>query len=175
MISDGSRRVGLVLGGAGSAAACVSGATVGVLASWTLALAVFAVPAVGESATRSLNFTTGSFVVNCTSSEELCSPAEKLTLSLPRPGTVSAIGYTTAATHCSALLVHVLRNGHQIGKTGRLAAGQQTEHLTTRIALPKGSTTLGFQAQGFVGGCNVGRVGSWGGKITVTVKLPLHH
>lgn len=84
--------------------------------SWTLALAVFAAPAVGESATRSLNFTTGSFVVNCTSSEELCSPAEKLTLSLPRPGTVSAIAYTTAATHCSAVLVHVLHNGHQIAK-----------------------------------------------------------
>jgi hypothetical protein len=173
MISDGSRRAGLVSGRAGSAAACVSRATVGLLALWTLALAVLAAPAVGKSATRSLNFTTGSFVVNCTGSGELCSPAEKLTFSLPRPGTLSAIAYTTAATHCSAVLLHVLRNGHQVAKTGRLAAGQQTERLTTHIALPKGSTTLGFQAQGFVGGCNVGRVASWGGKIIVTVKLPV--
>ncbi len=164
MVFDGLRRAGLVLG-----------ATVGVVVSWTIALAVFPAPAVGKSAARIVNFTTGSFAVYCTSSGELCSPAEKLILSLPRPGTLSAIAYTTPAAHCSAVLLHVLRNGHQIAKTGRLPAGQQTERLTTHIALPRGSTTLRFQAQGFVGGCNVGRVFSWGGKITVTVKLPRQH
>ena len=45
-----------------------------------------------------------------------------LTFSLPRPGTLSAIAYTTPAAHCSAVLLHVLRNGHQIAKTGRLPA-----------------------------------------------------
>jgi hypothetical protein len=42
------------------------------------------------------------------------------------------------------------------------------------VSLPKGKTTLGFQAQGFTGGCNVGHVGSWGGKVTVTVKRAAH-
>ncbi len=153
----------------------MSSGTVGVAVSGAIALALFTAPAVGKSPPGSLNFTTGSFAVYCTSSGELCTPAEKLTFKLPRPGTLSAIAYTTPATHCSAVLLHVLRNGHQIAKTGRLAAGQQTERLTTHIALPRGSTTLRFQAQGFVGGCNVGRVFSWGGRITVTVKLPLHH
>ena len=42
----------------------------------------------------------------------------------------------------------------------------------TGRAMTRGATTLSFQAQGFVGGCNTGHVGSWGGKITVTVKVP---
>lgn len=135
-------------------------------------VAASAAPAVGSSRTRSLTFTTGTFVVNCTSSGQLCSPAEKMTFKLPRRGTLTSVVYTTPATHCSAVALHVLRNGHQIAKTGILQAGQHTERLTTQIALPKGPSTLGFKAQGFVGGCNTGRVGSWGGNVTVTVKVP---
>lgn len=45
-----------------------------------------------------------------------------------------------------------------------------TEKLKTHVAPPKGKNTLGFKAQGFVGGCNAGRVVSWGGTVTVTVK-----
>ena len=131
-----------------------------------------AAPATGKRGTRSRIFSTGSFAVYCTSSGELCSPPEKLAVSLQRPGTLTSITYTTAATHCSSVLLHVLRNGHEVAKTGQLPSGQQTERLTTHIPLPKGASTLGFVAQGFVGGCNVGRVVSWGGKVTVTVKLP---
>jgi hypothetical protein len=40
-----------------------------------------------------------------------------------------------------------------------------------RAIRPKGASKLGFRAKGFLGGCNTGRVGSWGGRITVTVKL----
>jgi hypothetical protein len=135
-----------------------------------LVIALWAVPALGKGRSRPHRFSTGSFVVICTSTGELCSPAETLTLSLHRRGTLTSITYTTAATHCSSVLLHVLRNGHQIAKTGQLPAGQQTERLRTHVRLPKGTTTLGFQAQGFVGGCNVGHVISWGGKVTVTVK-----
>jgi hypothetical protein len=39
------------------------------------------------------------------------------------------------------VLLHPLRNGHQIAKTGRLAAGQQTERLVMHVGLPKGATT----------------------------------
>ncbi len=144
---------------------------VGLVGMLAVTLVVCAVPALGKSGGPSRSFTTGSFAVYCTSSGELCSPPESLTFSLRRPGTLTSITYTTAATHCSAVALHVLRNGHQIAVTGQLAAGQQTQRLVTHVRLPKGMTTLGFQAQGFVGGCNVGRVFSWGGKVTVTVAL----
>jgi len=134
--------------------------------------AVSTVPAIARTRTQTLTFTTGQFVVNCTSSGQRCSPAKKLTFRLGRSGTLTSIRYTTAATHCSSTLLRVFRNGRQIAKTGRLEPGETSERLATHVGLTKGVTTLRFQAQGFVGGCNVGYVGSWGGKITVAVKVP---
>src|SRR5437763_1685385 len=121
-------------------------------------LTVSAAPAVGNTLTRSLTFTTGQFVVNCTSSGEVCSPPKKLTFNLRRNSTLTSIVYTTAATHCSAVRLHVLKNGHQIAETGRLSPGMSTVRLGTRISLKQGVTTLGFQAQGFAGGCNAGHL-----------------
>ena len=138
-------------------------------------LAVSAVSAASEIArtrTQTLTFTTGQFVVNCTSSGQRCSPKKKLTFRLRRNGTLTSIRYTAAVTHCSSTLLRVFRNGRQIAKTGRLEPGETSERLVTRIGLTRGVTTLRFQAQGFVGGCNAGYVGSWGGKITVAVKVP---
>ena len=135
--------------------------------------AVTAVTAVSaRTRTQTLTFTTGQFVVNCTSSGQRCSPKKKLTFTLGRNGTLTLIKYTAAATHCSSILLRVFRKGRQIAKTGRLEPGETSERLVTHIALTKGVTTLRFQAQGFVGGCNTGYVGSWGGKITVAVKVP---
>ena len=138
-------------------------------------LAVSAISAMSANArtrTRTLTFTTGQFVVNCTSSGQRCSPKKKLTFTLGRNGTLTSIKYTAAATHCSSALLRVFRKGRQIAKTGRLEPGETSERLVTHIGLAKGETTLRFQAQGFVGGCNTGYVGSWGGKITVAVKVP---
>jgi hypothetical protein len=138
-------------------------------------LAVSAISAMSANArtrTLTLTFTTGQFVVNCTSSGQRCSPKKKLTFTLGRNGTLTSIKYTAAATHCSSALLRVFRKGRQIAKTGRLEPGETSERLVTHIGLAKGETTLRFQAQGFVGGCNTGYVGSWGGKITVAVKVP---
>ena len=133
---------------------------------------VFAVSAIARTRTKTLTFTTGQFVVNCTSSGQRCSPKKKLTFELGRNGTLTSIKYTAAATHCSSTLLRVYRKGRQIAKTGRLEPGETSERLVTRIGLAKGLTTLRFQAQGFLGGCNAGYVGSWGGKISVAVKVP---
>lgn len=137
-----------------------------------LVLALSAAPAVAKTRTRTLTFTTGAFAVSCTSTGQLCSPAKSLSFNLSRAGTMTSVTYMTAATHCSSVALHVLRKGHQVATTGQLPSGQQTERLTTHVSLPKGANTLAFQAQGFVGGCNAGRVGSWGGTVTVTVKVP---
>jgi len=84
---------------------------------------------------------------------------------------VTSVRYTTAAEHCSALVLQVVRHGHVLATSGRIEAGEQTEQFATSIHVPKGSSKLGFRAKGFLGGCNAGAVGSWGGKITVKVKL----
>ena len=94
-----------------------------------------AAPAIARTRTQSLTFTTGQFVVNCTSSGQRCSPPKRLTFRLALAGTLTSIKYTTAATHCSALVLRVFRDGRQIAKTGRLEAGESTERLVTRIGL----------------------------------------
>ena len=143
---------------------------VGTAVGIALVVSVFAPTAVASGTHHTLKFTTGPFVVNCTSTGQLCSPAEKLKFKLQHPGTLTSVTYTTAATHCSTVQLRVYLNGHQVAKTGILPAGAATEKLATHIALAKGKTTLGFKAQGFVGGCNAGKVLSWGGTVTVTVK-----
>lgn len=118
-----------------------------------------------------LSFTTGNFVVTCTSTGQFCKPGKKLTFTLPRRGTLTSVIYTTAKTHCSAIRVFVLRNGKTVAKLPRLEAGDATASVHPGLGLHKGSTTLRFRAKGFTGGCNAGQLGSWGGKITIKVAL----
>jgi hypothetical protein len=133
-----------------------------------LTAAVAAWPA-AHRATRT--YSTGSFVVNCTSSGQVCSPPERLRLTPPRHGTMTSVRYTTSAQHCSAVVLQVVRGGRVLATSGRLEAGERTETFTTSIHVRKGPSNIGFRAKGFTGGCNAGRVGSWGGRITVTVRL----
>ena len=118
-----------------------------------------------------LSFTTGNFVVTCTSTGQFCKPGKKLTFTLPRRGTLTSVIYTTAKTHCSAIRVFVLRNGSTVAKLPRLDAGDATASVHPGLGLHKGATTLRFRAKGFTGGCNAGQLGSWGGKLTVKVRL----
>ena len=118
-----------------------------------------------------LRFTTGSFVVTCTSTGQLCTPDEPLTFKLPRSGSLTKVVYTTAKTHCSAIRVFVRLKRRTVAKLPRLDAGDATGEVKTDVKLRKGANALWFRAKGFVGGCNVGRVGSWGGTVKITVKL----
>ena len=134
-----------------------------------VALLVTAAALASNSGTRT--YSTGSFVVNCTSMGQVCSPPKTLRLTPPRRGTLTSVRYTTSPEHCSALVLQVVRGGKVLATSGRIEAGEQTEKFTTDIRVPKGASSIGFRAKGILGGCNTGRVGSWAGKITVTVKL----
>jgi len=134
-----------------------------------LLLGLVAAAAWPASATRT--YTTGQFVVTCTSTGQVCKPAKRLTVETPRRGKVTSVRYTTSPQHCSALVLQVVRKGRVLATSHRIETGDQTEVFSTSIAVRKGASTLGFRAKGFLGGCNTGRVGSWGGKVTVTVKL----
>jgi hypothetical protein len=118
-----------------------------------------------------LSFTTGQFVVNCTSTGEVCSPTEQLHFNLQGKGTLTSVTYRTAKTHCSAIRVSVRFKGETVAKLPRLDVGDATASVNTDVKLKKGTNTLGFRAKGFTGGCNAGQLGSWGGKITIKVKL----
>lgn len=142
------------------------------LAATALAATLLPAAATSPAASRlTRTYTTGQFVVACTSTGQVCSPAKLLTLTPSRRGTLRTVRYTTSALHCSALVLQVVRGGRVLATSHRIEAGDQTETFSTQIAVPRGASTIGFRAKGFAGGCNTGRVGSWGGRITVTVRL----
>jgi hypothetical protein len=132
---------------------------------------LFAVAAWPASTGGTRTYSTGPFVVNCTSTGQVCSPPKTLKVTPPRHGKVTSVRYTTSPQHCSAIAIQVVRNGHVLATSGRLEAGEHTEKFSTSIPVPKGPSTLGFRAKGFPGGCNAGALGSWGGSVTVTVTL----
>jgi hypothetical protein len=137
-----------------------------------LLLLVGAWPA-STAATRT--YTTGPFVVNCTSTGQVCSPPKRLQVTPPRRGKVTSVRYTTSPQHCSAVALQVVRGGHVLATSPRLEAGERSVKFATSIHVPKGPSTLGFRAKGFLGGCNAGSVASWGGSVTVTVTLARRH
>src|SRR5262245_11558160 len=75
------------------------------------------------------SYTTGQFVVNCTSTGQVCSPAKKLKLTPPRSGTVTSVRYKTPSTHCSAFALQVVRDGKVPASSGRTAAGGESVHF----------------------------------------------
>ena len=135
-----------------------------------LALASFAVAKPTKPVIR--EFTTGPFVVNCKSTGQVCTPGEPLTFTLPRSGRLTKVFYKTAKAHCSAIRLSVRLKGKKVAMLPRLDVGDATTSAKTDVKLQKGKTTLRFRAKGFVGGCNAGQLGSWGGKVKIVVKLP---
>src|SRR5436190_2283064 len=87
-------------------------------------LLLFAGTAWSGSGTRT--YTTGQFVVNCTSTGRVCAPAKQLTVTPPWKGTVTSVRYTTSPQHCSALALQVVRGGKVLATSGRIEAGEQT-------------------------------------------------
>ena len=110
-------------------------------------------------------------MVTCTSTGQVCSPAKSLRINAPRRGRVTSVRYTTSGAHCSTIVLQVVRRGQVLATSGRVEPGETSERFNPGISVRKGRSRLGFRAKGFTGGCNSGRLGSWGGKITVTVKL----
>lgn len=134
----------------------------GVLASILLIIAVF------TTASAQAQTTVVPISVSCTSSGQLCSPAFTTPVTTSGPLQVT---YTASAGHCSNISVHFLVDGVQLAVTPFLTPGQ-TSATYTLSPVSAGSHTLGLQAEGQLGGCNVGSVANWGGSVQITVNAP---
>lgn len=113
---------------------------------------------------------TGTFLINCTSTGQVCDPPATLTIGDPfRPLKVKKIIYDAATAHCSAGRLLVELDGLPLGRM-RFVIGSERAKLRKRFRLEPGEHTLAFRFEGRVGGCNSGQVASWGGAITVRGK-----
>lgn len=123
-------------------------------------------------APATLQFSTGEFTVNCTSTGQLCEPPFEQTVQVPSGGRVTSVMYTASPGHCSAARIHVFLDGTEIGATDFLEPSETSELGLFSDPIRRGSVVLGYKAEGKVGGCNLGQVASWGGSVVTTVTLP---
>ena len=116
-----------------------------------------------------IRFKTGSFVVTCTSTGQICNPPQKLKLKVTNGDgvRVKRLRYQAATTHCSPGRILISLDGERIGRTGFVQAGERAIVDDLKVTLDKGRHKFAFRMEGKLGGCNVGAVGSWGGKITL--------
>jgi hypothetical protein len=119
-------------------------------------------------ASERVRYSTGKFVVNCTpdSTPQVCDPPKRLKVRV-RHGKIKIkrLRYVAATEHCSAGRVRVSLDGDAIGHTDYVNAGEQAIVDDLRVTLDRGRHRFAFRIQGKTGGCNVGSVASWGGKI----------
>jgi hypothetical protein len=118
-------------------------------------------------------FPSGLFIVNCTTTTQLCEPPFTMQVGDPTERVkLKKIVYTASAGHCSAGRVHVELDGRKVGKM-RFVISKERATLLLRgpgFRLAPGSHTMAFRFEGRPGGCNTGFVSGWGGEITITAK-----
>jgi len=66
--------------------------------------------------------------------------------------------------------MHFLLNGSEVAASSFLAPGQASGWFDLGPVTP-GSYTLGFDAEGEVGGCNSGNILSWGGTVDIVTTF----
>jgi hypothetical protein len=98
---------------------------------------------------------------------QLCEPP--FTVTAATAGTL-VTEFTASPTHCSDIRVRFLVDGAPVTDFSEpLSAGESTGETDLGPVSP-GSHTVGVQALGVVGGCNTGRLFSWGGTLDVTTS-----
>jgi hypothetical protein len=95
-------------------------------------------------------------------SYELCDPVNV-------PTTLSSchlvINYTTSTTHCSEVRINLFVDGTPVYTSAWLGVGISTGNIDTGISVGSGTHTLSYEGEGYVNGCNNGRLTSWGGSL----------
>ena len=122
------------------------------------------------AAAEPVSYSTGQFVINCRTdgSPQICDPPEKLKVKVKSDKVqIKHLRYVAATTHCSAGRVLVRLDGDKVGQTDYVNAGEEAIVDDLKVTLHPGTHKFAFRIQGKTGGCNVGSVGSWGGKITL--------
>lgn len=74
--------------------------------------------------------------------------------------------YQAPSVHCGSLKLHAYVDRREVAISAPVAPNQRTDYLSLGPVQP-GSHLVSVRAEGLVGGCNTGRVTSWGGKGTI--------
>jgi len=122
---------------------------------------------VRDAQAEKFTVSTGPFLIECTSTGQVCDPPATLAIGDPsRALKIRKFIYDASSAHCSAGRLLIELDGAPIGRM-RFVAGSERATLRKRRRLAPGAHTLAFRFEGKLGGCNSGRVASWAGEISV--------
>jgi hypothetical protein len=74
------------------------------------------------------------------------------------------IAFTANSGHCSDIIANIIVDGMWVGG---IVVGPGERDGGIVVPLAAGSHTIGVQGEGMTGGCNTGRLDSWGGTLHV--------
>ena len=100
----------------------------------------------------------------CSGGGQLCNNIPTFPISVAGAGGVGEGQFTPGPLTCSNLRIHFIIDGTEVAVTSFAGPGAITPFVSLGFISP-GKHTVGVQAEGQVGGCNVGNLGSWAGKV----------
>jgi hypothetical protein len=74
------------------------------------------------------------------------------------------IAFTANSSHCSDMIANIIVDGTWVGG---IVVGPGERDGGIVVPLTAGAHTIGVQGEGLPGGCNTGRLDSWGGTLHV--------
>ena len=105
--------------------------------------------------------------VNCTGGGQLCNVIAPVPINIPAQGGIGEAEFISSSPFaCSSVRIHFYVDGTEVAVTGFVGPGGNTGFVSLGN-IGTGPHTIGVQAEGESGGCNVGTLFSWAG----TVKL----
>ena len=105
-----------------------------------------------------------ALTATCSGGGQLCNNIPTFPINVSGAGGVGEGKFTPGPLTCSNLRIHFIIDGTEVAVTGFVGPGQFTAFVSLGFISP-GKHTVGVQAEGQVGGCNVGNLVSWAGKV----------
>ena len=134
-----------------------------------LGILTLVVSFVGFYATADAKGKTKTFAAGpifCSSVGQLCNPAATIALAIPGPGGAGEGQFAPGPLACSDVRIHFFIDGTEVAVTDFVGPGGTTAFVSLGV-IGHGNHTLGAQAEGEVGGCNIGNLLSWAGTVTL--------
>jgi len=100
--------------------------------------------------------------VFCSGVGELCTNIA--TINIHVAGGFGRAKYHPGPLACSAVRIHFFIDGNEVAVTSFAGPGEKTPFVSLGF-VTSGTHTVGVQAEGEVGGCNIGGLFSWGGTV----------
>ncbi|MDJ0515753.1 MAG: hypothetical protein QNJ74_05605 [Trichodesmium sp. MO_231.B1] len=109
----------------------------------------------------------GNKAIQYTSNGQLCQPCRKEKIEVKEDG-ILYVEYIVPPSHCATVKIHFyVDNNHKKSHEYEI---NNFNYVKKELGfIRKGNYTLALEAEGVTGGCNKGKLNSWGGEVNVYI------